>query len=72
MKLISRIVEYSNEKYRQENFKTIEGLLYNVAINQNIRLVYKGRNIECKVIDINDSVYDDVIYRYIEVIVINN
>lgn len=72
MKLISRIVEYSNEKYRQENFKTIEGLLYNVTINQNIRLVYKGRNIECKVIDINDSVYDDVIYRYIEVVLINN
>lgn len=74
MQLISRIVEYGNNqnRYCQKCLKTIDGLLYNVALNQNIRVLYEGRCIECKVIDINDSVYDDVIYRYIEVVLINN
>lgn len=71
MKFYTRIIEYNNDSLCKKCFKQIDGLLYNVAINQNIRLICENQHIECKVVNINDSVYDDIIYRYIEVIIIN-
>ena len=37
---------------------------------QEIRVLYEGQCVECKVVNIDDSVYDDAIYRYIEVLFI--
>lgn len=73
MKFETRIIIYNNNNDNHQNcIKTLNDFLYNVAINQEMRMLYEGKTIECKVVAINDSVYDDAIYRYVEVVLINN
>lgn len=51
--------------------KRIEGILYNAIIGQEIMLINNGKQTYARVIGVSDSVYDDVIYRYVEVVVID-
>ena len=70
MKLESRIIVYNQGRYCQTLLKVIDNFLYPVTLNQEIRVLYEGQCVECKVVNIDDSVYDDAIYRYIEVLFI--
>lgn len=75
MKLNTRIVvppRYSLEHECDVCLKTINDMLYNVTINQEIKIINdNGKHIRTKVIGVYDSVYDNSIYRYIEVVVID-
>lgn len=74
MQLSTRIVvtpRYSSEYECDISLKRIEGTLYNVVIGQEIKLMNDGKHVCAKVIGVSDSVYDDAIYRYVEVIVID-
>lgn len=71
MKFRTNITEYNNNPYYRKRFKSIDGLLYNIVMNQTIKLICDGRQVKCKVVNVEDSVYEDAIYRYIEVIIIN-
>ena len=74
MKLDTRIIvtpRYSSEYECDICLKIIEGMLYNVIIGQEIKLMYDGKQIYTKVVGVSDGVYDDAIYRYIEVVVID-
>lgn len=46
-------------------------ILYNVVIGQEIKLNCDGERYKTKVIGVSDSVYEDIIYRYVEVVVID-
>lgn len=74
MKLDTRIVipvRYNSDYECDTCLKVIDGMLYSVAMGQEIKLVHRGKMLYTKVIGISDSVYDDAIYRYIEVVVID-
>lgn len=70
MKLESRIVVYSQNETEKKCLKIIKGLLYNATINQVIRILHEGTCFKCIVVGVNDSIYDDAIYRYVEVFMI--
>lgn len=73
-KLHTRITvpcRYSSDYECDTCLKTMEDMLYNVVIGQEIKLIHEGKQIYAKVIGVSDSVYDDAIYRYIEVVVVN-
>lgn len=75
MKLDTRIiipVKYNSEDECDTCLKVIDGMLYNVAIGQEIKLIHRGKILYTKVIGVSDSVYDDAIYRYIEVVAIDH
>lgn len=46
-------------------------ILYNVVIGQEIKLICDGKWYKTKVIGVSDSVYEEIIYRYVEVVVID-
>lgn len=72
MRFQTNITEYNESiTYQRKCLRRIDGLLYNVTINQTIQFLYDGKKISCKVINIVDSVYEDIIYRYIEVLIMN-
>lgn len=74
MKLDTRIVipvRYNSDYECDTCLKVIDGMLYSVVMGQEIKLVHRGEMLYTKVIGISDSVYDDAIYRYIEVVAID-
>lgn len=46
--------------------------LYPAIIGQEIRLNCEGENYKVKVVNVEDSIYEDIIFRYVEVVVIKN
>lgn len=76
MKLETRIIVPSRYNSTGDGLdiclKNIEDFLYDVKIGQEIRLLYEGKQLYTKVAGVFDSVYDDAIYRYVEVFVINH
>lgn len=71
MKLETRIVVYDKNNSNHQNcIRILQDFLYNVVINQNITIFHDGKQVECKVISVNDSVYNDIIYRYVEVVLL--
>lgn len=53
------------------SLKRIDGILYNAIIGQEIMLINNGKQTYARVIGVSDSVYDDAICRYVEVVVID-
>lgn len=75
MKLDTKIVipvRYNSDYECDTCLKVIEGVLYNVIMGQEIKLIHEGKILYTKVIGISDSVYHDAIYRYIEVVAIDH
>ena len=53
------------------NVKKIEGMLYNVSIGQEIILSYEGKIRHTRVVNVKDTVWDNLIYREIEIVIID-
>ncbi|MGL5765715.1 MAG: hypothetical protein ACRCX8_08745 [Sarcina sp.] len=70
MKYVTRIVKknYDNSVVHTL-YKTLDGILYEPILNQTIKLMADdGTHLELLVVGIQDSIYEDIIYRYIETI----
>lgn len=70
MKLVTRIVENSNNSVEIKLLRTINNILYPAINNQVMKFNCEGENITCIVKGTEDSIYEDIVYRYIEVSII--
>lgn len=74
MYLQSKIVvkpKYSCEYDSDVLIRSMDNMLYNVSIGQDIQTYTNNKLYTMKVVGVFDSIYDDAIYRYIEVVVVD-
>ena len=74
MELRTKIVitpKYSSEYECNICVKKIEGMLYNVSMGQEMILLYEERMRWARVINIRDCIGEDIIYREIEIVLID-